>query len=165
MTSSIAKRTGKFVIIGIILSLFNFAIYTFLARVIFNSNELLWLDSIISYILATILAFFLHSRITWRERHPTKKGVFMFFFWNLITAIIISPVFTWLFSQLKPFYEFIFGITSAIHLPFDYNFIESTTVFCLTTCVTMILNFLFYDKLVFGEQKEQNDQKDHVEKA
>lgn len=159
MTTSTAKRTGKFAIIGIILALFNFAIYTFLARVIFNSNELLWLDSIISYILATFLAFLLHSRITWKERHPTKMGVVMFFVWNLITAIIISPFFTWLFSNIKPFYEFIFNISNSLNLPFDYNFIESTSIFCLTTCVTMVLNFIFYDKLVFGEtdKKEQND--------
>ena len=161
MTTSTAKRTGKFAIIGIILALFNFAIYTFLARIIFNSNELLWLDSIIAYSLATILAFFLHSRVTWKERPPTKHGIIMFFVWNLITAVLISPFFTWLFSLIKPFYEFVFQISQAIHLPFDYNFIESTTIFCLTTCVTMILNYIFYDKLVFGKEKEST----HEEKT
>ena len=154
MTNPTAKRTGKFIIIGTILALFNFAIYTFLARVIFNSNELLWLDSIISYILATVLAYFLHSRITWKERHPTKKGVAMFFLWNLITAILISPFFTWLFGNIKPLYEFLFNISNSLHLPFDYNFIESTSIFCLTTCVTMVLNFIFYDRLVFGSKEE-----------
>ena len=168
MTTSTAKRTGKFAIIGIILALFNFAIYTFLARIVFNSNELLWLDSIISYILATILAYILHSRVTWKERQPTKKGIVMFFVWNLITAILISPFFTWLFGFIKPFYEFLFSISTALSLPFDYNFIESTSIFCLTTCVTMVLNFIFYDKLVFGEtdKKEQNDKtakKDHAD--
>ena len=160
MSDSTLKRAGKFTIIGIILTLFNFCIYTFLARVIFNSNELLWLDSIISYILATVLAYILHSRITWRERQPDKHGIFMFFLWNIITAVIISPFFTWFFGLLKPLYEFIFNITSSINLPFDYNFIESTTIFIFTTCVTMILNYLFYDKLVFGQKGVKHEKSD-----
>ena len=146
-------RVGKFAIIGIILSLFNFAIYTFIARIVFNSNELLWLDSIISYALATILAFILHSKITWKERPVTKYGIMMFFFWNGITAIAISPFFTWLFGYITPVYEAIFQLCNNLHLPFDYNFVESTGIFCFTTAVTMILNYLFYDKLVFGNTK------------
>ncbi|MBR6505966.1 glycosyltransferase [Candidatus Saccharibacteria bacterium] len=146
------KRIGKFAIIGIILALFNFVIYTFLARVIMNSNELLWLDSIIAYLLAAILAYILHSKITWKERYPGQFGVIKFLLWNGITAIIISPLFTWLFQLITPLYKFIFNISTTLNLPFDYNFIESTGVFILTTCVTMILNYLFYDKLVFGQK-------------
>lgn len=93
-SSKTTTRVGKFAIIGAILALFNFAIYTFLARIVFNTNELLWLVSIISYALATILAYFLHSTITWKERHITKRGILMFFLWNGLTAIIISPLFT-----------------------------------------------------------------------
>ena len=155
MERKTAQRIGKFTIIGIILTVFNFVIYTFLARVIFNNNELLWVISIISYALATILAYILHSKITWKERPVTKHGILMFFIWNGITAIAISPFFTWLFGFIKPFYEFIFNISVAIHLPFDYNFIESTTIFCLVGAITMILNYLFYDKLVFGKEKHE----------
>lgn len=70
-------------------------------------------------------------------------------------AIIISPFFTWLFQSITPLYKFAFDISSAINLPFDYNFVESTGVFVLTACVTMTLNYLFYDKLVFGNTKEK----------
>ena len=143
-------RKLKFILVGAALALFNFLIYTFLARVIFNSNDLLWLASIIAYIIAAFLAYFLHSKITWRDRHPTKTGIVGFFFWNFLTALLISPFFTWLFTLLTPLYEFCFNISSSISLPFDYNFIESTAVFCLTTLVTMILNFFFYDRLVFN---------------
>ena len=151
--NSTKSRTIKFALVGSFLALANFAIYTFLARVIFSSNELLWLDSLISYLLATFLAYFMHSRITWKERHPGQFGVIKFFLWNFLTALLISPFFTWLFKLITPFYEFIFNISTAIHLPFDFNFIESTGVFVLTTCVTMILNYFFYDKLVFGTAK------------
>ena len=156
-TNVAAKRIGKFAIIGIILALFNFLIYTLLARVIMNTNELLWFDSIIAYCLSAILAYILHSKITWKERGPTKSGIINFFLWNGAMAIIISPFFTWFFQQITPLYQFVFNISSNINLPFDYNFIESTGVFILTTCVTMILNYLFYDKLVFGKTKNQKD--------
>lgn len=156
------QRIGKFTIIGIILTIFNFLIYTFLARVIFNSNELLWLDSIISYALATILAYFLHSRITWKERPVTTHGIIMFFVWNGITAIAISPLLTWLFAFITPFYEFVYNISAAIHLPFDYNFVESTTIFVLVGAITMILNYLFYDKLVFGDSKNHPKKEAHA---
>lgn len=159
-------RVGKFAIIGLVLSIFNFVIYTLLARFIFSNNELLWICSVISYSLATILAYILHSRITWKERPVSTRGIVMFFVWNSITAFIISPFFTWLFTFLTPLYQFAFSISEAIHLPFDYEFIESTGVFVLTNIITMILNYIFYDKLVFGDSnkkpskstpKEQND--------
>lgn len=76
----------------------------------------------------------------------------MFFFWNGVCAVIISPLLTWLFSLMTPIYEFLFTLSKAIFLPFDYNFIESTFIFIFTTCVTMVLNYLFYDRLVFGDQ-------------
>lgn len=147
------KRVGKFTIIGIVLSIFNFLVYTFLARIIFSGNELLWLDSMISYALATILAYLLHSKITWKERYPGQSGIIKFFLWNFITALLVSPFFTWLFGFLTPLYQGIHQLSTNLSLPFDYNFIESTGIFCLTTAVTMVLNYLFYDKLVFGTLK------------
>ena len=160
--TNLAKRTGKFAIIGIILALFNFLIYTFLARVVFKNNDFLWFNSIVAYILATFLAYFLHSRITWKERTPTKPGIVMFFVWNFVTALAISPFFTIFFKLMTPLYQFAHGITSAIGLPFDYNFVESTGVFCLTTLVTMVFNFLFYDKLVFGNIKFKKPTKNQI---
>ena len=151
-----AKRAGKYVIIGIVLTAFNFLVYTLLARIIFNNNELLWLDSMISYILATFLAYILHSKITWKERDPGKTGIIKFFAWNLITALAISPFLTWLFSLITPVYEFAFNISTNLGLPFDYTFIESTGIFGFTTIITLTLNYLFYDKLVFESQPPAN---------
>ena len=149
-------RIGKFAIIGIILALFNFVIYTFLARVIFNSNELLWLDSIISYGLATILAYILHSKITWKERNVTKHSIIRFFIWNALLTFIINPGLTQLFSLFTPLYNFAYSIISALHLPFSYEFTLTTGAFVLTAIVTMILNFLFYDRFVFGKSNPSN---------
>ena len=75
-------RVGKFAVIGIVLTLFNFAIYTSLARLVFKDNSWLWVASAISYTASALLAYVLHSKITWKERPITKRGVAMFFLWN-----------------------------------------------------------------------------------
>ena len=160
----ISTRVSKYVVIGIILTLFNFLIYTLIARYFIKNNDLLWVSSLIGYVCATILAFFLHSRITWQERHPSKLGVFNFFAWNFFTALVISPFCTWLFHLITPFYRLIFNISTFLHLPFDYEFIESTTIFVLVGIITMILNYLFYDNLVFGKYATKTPRKVNHEK-
>ena len=49
-------RVGKFAVIGIVLTLFNFAIYTSLARLVFKDNSWLWVASAISYTASALLA-------------------------------------------------------------------------------------------------------------
>ncbi len=148
--SSLPARLTKYTLIGLVLTLFNFLVYTFLAQVVIGDNDLLWLATGISYLLSTFLAYFLHSRITWRERPISRHGVLMFFVWNLLTALVISPFATWIFGFFTPLYELAYRCTSALHLPLTYDFVESTGIFCLTTLVTMTLNYLCYDRLVFG---------------
>lgn len=149
-----SKLAGRYLIIGVILTVFNYILYTILARII-NNNGILWVSTLISTTITIFLAYILHSRITWKERDPGKLGVYKFFIWNIIIAVAISPFLTWVFSLITPLYEFAYNISSAIHLPFDYNFVQSTGAFVLTTIITMVLNFLFYDKFVFGKKKEE----------
>lgn len=148
--TAIAKRTGKYVINGVILTGFNFLIFTVLERTVFAGNDFLWVDTIISYTFATFLAYFLHSKITWRERNPGKIGIIKFFAWNFLAAFLISPLLTYLFGFFTPLYEFAFNVSSNLGLPFDYDLVESTVIFVLVTLIIMVLNYLFYDKIVFG---------------
>lgn len=148
-------RASKYTVVGIVLTIFNFGLYTLIARLIDN-NDFLWLSTLISTAATTILAYILHSKITWKERNPGKSGIYKFFIWNALCAIIIGPFFTWVFSIITPLYEFAYNISTAIHLPFDYNFVQSTGVFILTSIITMILNYLFYDKLVFGKSNNKS---------
>lgn len=154
-------RASKFILIGIILTIFNFIIFSILARII-NNNDLLWVDSGISYVAATFLAYFLHSKITWKERTPSKTSIVKFFIWNFLTALAISPFFTWLFGFFTPIYQSAHQISTFLHLPFDYDFVESTGIFCLVTIITMTLNFFFYDKLVFGDTKNSKDHDEEI---
>ena len=149
-----SKRATRYFIIGVFLTLFNYVLYAFLANVILKDNNLLWLASLIGTLITTLLAYLLHSKITWKERHITKTSIYKFFIWNLLLAFVFYPILTQLFSLITPLYEFAYNISSAIHLPFTYDFVLSTGAFVLASCITMILNYLFYDKFVFGKRKD-----------
>lgn len=150
-----SKRATRFFIIGVILTLINYALYAVLANLIFKNSNLLWLASLIGTFITTFIAYFLHSRITWKERIITKTAIYKFFTWNLILAFVIYPVLTQLFSLITPLYELAFNISNALHFPFSYEFILSTGAFVLASCITMILNYLFYDKFVFGKKEKK----------
>lgn len=149
------EHAGRYLFIGIILTIFNYGTYAILANLIINNSDLLWLSMFISTALTTILAYILHSKITWKERDPGKSGIYKFFLWNIILTFFINPFFTQMFSYITPLYDFAFNISESLHLPFSYDFIQSTGAFILTAIVTMIINFLFYDKFVFGKNKTQ----------
>ena len=72
---------------------------------------------------------------------------------NAHTLLLVF--FLTLFSLITPLYEFAYNICTAIHLPFTYEFVLTTGAFALTSIVTMILNFLFYDKFVFGKTNKK----------
>lgn len=150
-----SRHASRYLIIGIILAIFNFGTYTLIARLIINNNDLLWLSNLIATALTTILAYILHSRITWKERTPDKSGIYKFFIWNILLTFPISPGLTWLFGLPTAIYNLIYDISTSIHLPFDYAFIESTSIFILVNIIIMIMNFLFYDRFVFGKSKNK----------
>lgn len=149
----------RYLIIGICLTLFNYGLYTIIANLIINNNSLLWLSSFIATFFTTILGYILHSKITWKERKITKTAIYKFFIWNAISTFVINPGFTQLFSLITPLYEFTHNICQNLHLNFSYEFIQSTGAFILTGVVTMIMNFLFYDRFVFGKKNQKKEEK------
>lgn len=149
---STKKRAGIYFIIGVTITVSNYLLYTLIANLLIKDNNLLWLSTLIATVIITFLAYFLHSRITWKERMITKTTIYRFFIWNLLLAIIINPFFTQFFSIFTPLYDFAKSITDAMHLNFSYDFIQSTGAFVLAGVVIMIINFLFYDKFVFEKR-------------
>ncbi len=150
-----SEHAARYVVIGMIITIFNYFVYTLLSNIIINNNDLLWLSTLISTTITTLLAFFLHSKITWKERPITKTAKYKFFIWNLTGAFAIGPLLTQLFSLFTPIYEFAYQIIEALHIPFSYEFTLTTGVFVLTSAVYMVLNFFLYDKFVFGRSKKQ----------
>jgi len=150
-----SKHAGRYLIIGTSLAIFNFGFYTILANLIIKNNDFLWLSTFISTLVTTILAYILHSKITWKERPISKATIYKFFIWNIILTVAINPIFTQLFSLITPLYQLAFNIFQNLHIPFSYEFTLTTGAFLLTAVVTTILNFFFYDKFVFGKSKSQ----------
>ena len=147
-----SKRTVRYILVGIIITVFNYGFYAILANLIINNNDLLWLSSLISTAAAILVAYLLHSKITWKERGVTKTSIIKFFIWNVFLAVAVGPWLTQLFSLFTPLYEFAYNICTAIHLPFSYEFVLTTGAFVLTSLVVLILNFFFYDRFVFGKK-------------
>ena len=150
-----SEHAIRYVLVGTFITLFNYALFAILSNLIIKNNNLLWLSSLIATTITTVVAYIAHSKITWKERTVTKHSIIRFFIWNAMLAIIISPVLTQFFSIFTPLYEFTYNITNAIHFPFTYEFVLTTGAFILTSIVIMIINFLFYDKVVFGKTKSQ----------
>lgn len=157
------NKIFKFVGVGITVTLIDYLVYSFVMMVLFGGNtDLVWLGSIISGIVGTIAAYILHSNITWRGRDPGKYGVLKFFGWNVLLVAAIRPLLTLFFGLLDGLYEFAFMITDGIGIPFTFEFVESTGIYVLMTVVIMVLNFLFYDRVVFGEVKHKDNGKKKV---
>ena len=152
-----SKHAARYLIVGLSVTIFNYVLYTLLSNVIINNNDFLWLSTLISTAITTIVAYILHSKITWKERNITKTAIYKFFIWNAILTVAIGPGRTQLFSLLTPLYDLAFNISSAINLPFTYEFVLTTGDFVLTSAVIMLINFLFYDKFVFGKDKAKKD--------
>lgn len=148
-----SRHATRYLIVGISLTVFNYILYTILANLVINNNDYLWLSTFISTTFTTILAYILHSKITWKERTVTKTAIYKFFIWNALLTIAIGPWLTQLFSFITPLYDLASNISQAINLPFTYEFIQSTGAFILTSLIVMILNFLFYDRFIFGKTK------------
>lgn len=149
-----SKHATRYLLVGITITIFNYGFYTLLANIIINNNDFLWLSSFISTAVTTLVAYLLHSKITWKERPIEKRALIRFLIWNALLAVAIGPWLTQLFSLLTPLYELAYNIFATLHIPFSYEFTLTTGAFVLTSIVTMILNFFFYDRFVFG--KPQN---------
>ena len=155
-----SRHATRYFFVGVGVTLFNYALYAILANLVIRNNDLLWLSNFIATAVTVIVAYLAHSKITWKERQVTKASIIRFFIWNAMLTIAIAPGFTQLFSLFTPLYDFAFNISSALHLPFSYDFVLTTGAFVLTSIVIMILNFLFYDKFVFHKRKETTDAKE-----
>lgn len=147
----------RYFVVGVSLAIFNYGFYSILANLIINNNDYIWLSSIISTVVTTILAYILHSKITWKERGITKTAIYKFFIWNALLAFAIGPWITQLFSLITPLYDLAYNICQNLHINFTYEFVQSTGAFILGAIITMILNYLFYDKFVFGKSKKQEE--------
>ena len=146
----LGKRILKFIGVGLACTAVDYAVYAFCVMVLFGGNtDMAGVGTVISGTVATFAAFILHSKITWRTRNPGKLGIVKFFLWNAFVVIAVRPVLALFFGLFGGLYEFGFMIFGGLGM--TYEFVESTGIFGLVLAVTMVLNYVFYDRIVFGQ--------------
>lgn len=156
------KKVGKFFGLGVATTLIELVFYTITARIIGN-NDHLWIATLVGGVLGTIVSFFLNSKLIWKNSKSGKREAAVFFAYNIVKTFTLKEFLTWAFAFLTPVYQFAFSICEFLHLPFDYDFVESTGIFGFTALVCMFVTYLTYDKIVFKNKKEERGEKKDVE--
>ena len=147
------KKFSKFFGLGIITTLIEYVFFTLVARLM--SNDFLWLATLIGGIAGVIASFILNTKFVWTDKKSGKQEIIEVFGYGMIKTFLLKEGFTFLFKLLTPVYQFAYTISSAIKLPFDYAFIESTGVFCFTALATMMITYFVYNKLIFTKKKDE----------
>lgn len=150
-----ALKLIKFASVGFTSAAIDYAIYEVIVLLFFKGNiDMAGVSAIISGITSTFVAYFLHSRITWKTRDPGKYGIIKFFIWNILVVVFLRPFLTFFFGLFTGVHQFVYVVVGWIPLFSSFNFVQTTTIYVLMTLVTMTLNFIFYEKIVFGSKKE-----------
>ncbi|MBR3594733.1 GtrA family protein [Candidatus Saccharibacteria bacterium] len=149
------KQKGKYFIFGVLNTVINYGMYEALALLVFKEDGQLWIATLISGAISIFIGYFLHSRFTWKDREVGKKQLGKFFIWNVLLNVAVRPLLTAFFGLFGFLYKFAFDICQGIGLGFSYEFVETTGNYVLMTAVTMVINFLVYDKFVFGTKREK----------
>ena len=157
------KQKGRYLIFGVLNTAINYGMYEALALLVFTAENQLWIATLISGAVSIFVGYFLHSKFTWKYREVGKKELGKFFIWNVIMNIAVRPALTWFFGLFGFLYKFAFDICQAIGIGFSYEFVESTGNYVLMTAVVMVINFLVYDKFVFGKTKTSSKPKEEPE--
>ncbi len=148
------KQKGKYLIFGVLNTVINYGMYEALALLVFKEEGQLWIATLISGAISIFVGYFLHSKFTWKDREVGKKQLGKFFIWNVLLNVAVRPLLTTFFGLFGFLYKFAFDICQGIGFGFSYEFVETTGNYVLMTAVTMVINFLVYDKFVFGTKRE-----------
>ena len=158
MEKTTVKKAGEknkiitFVVAGICITLFDFIVYNVVILLFKWVANVLLLAACASGAFATLLAYFLHKNFTWKDRKTNRRTILYFFAWNIALVLLVRPILVWFFESIGGFYEFCFEISNWLRLPFSFDFIRSTGIYGLMSVVTMTLNFIGYEKIVFGQK-------------
>lgn len=147
------KKFSKFFGIGVITTLIEYIIFTIVARIL--GNDFLWLATLLGGIVGIIAGFILNTKFVWADKKAGKQEMVEVFGYGMLKTFLLKEGFTFLFKLITPVYQFAYTISSAIKLPFDYDFVESTGVFCFTALATMMITYLVYNKLIFTKKKDE----------
>ncbi len=140
--------------VGILNTLLDFGFYTLLTLTVLRSDSQIGLAGIASGTFALVCAFLTHSLITWRGSHIGPKTLAKFFVFTGFGMWVIRPLLLALFIQLNGLYQWVYGISQALDLPFSYDFVANTGAFGFMVIILLAYNFLTYDRFVFNKSSD-----------
>lgn len=144
------KRIGIFAIVGVLNTIFDYVLFMIFAG--FLSNVL---ASMASATFAMVVSFFLHKRFTWGDRKTSRSSMIQFI---AVTALVmwgIRPVVIWgLTAASTGFMEPLYGFAHFILGFLSYDFVVKTGIFAIATLVTLTVNYIVYNKIIFRNEKE-----------
>lgn len=161
------RKFGRYFIFGVLNTAINYGMYEVLALTIFSGDQQLKYATLVSGVVSVFVGYFLHSKFTWKEQGFKTDQAVKFVACNGVMALGIKPLLTlglegkW----LDPLYDFAHNILQMIPIGLaksimTYDFVKSTGVYVLMTAVVMILNFLVYDRFVFGKKTAKKNHKE-----
>ena len=159
------RQKGKYFVFGLLNTGINYGIYEALALLVFTEENQLWIATLISGAISIFVGYFLHSRFTWKDREVKKKQLGKFFIWNVVMNVAIRPLLTMFFGLFEFLYKFAFDICQSVGIGFSYEFVETTGNYVLMTAVVMVINYLVYDKFVFGTKREKKSSSGRAEQG
>ncbi len=154
------ERIFKYIGVGVTATVIDFAVYTLLMAIFQQEAGMRLVAQTAAGVVSTISAYFMHSRITWRAHDPGKRGVAMFFIWNALTVLVTRNLLFTVLGACTGIYQFAYTFLS---WGFSYEAVESTGVYILVTLVTMTLNYLVYDRLVFSGDKDKAEGDEEID--
>ena len=154
--SDLSARILRFFVVGVLLTLIDYIIYQVALEILFGGdNKMIWLATIISGVIATVIAYFMHKNITWKRKTVNKSHIVRFFVWNAIMALMLRPLIANFFGLFGGLYQLGTGILNWMGIGCTYDFVERNAIYVLMIAVAMTLNYLVYDRFVFGKRAEE----------
>lgn len=150
------QQAIRFVAVGLFTTTVDYIIYELCLVFLLGGNaELASFASMMSGTISTFVAFFMHKNVTWKAKQVRRANILRFFGWNAILVLLVRPNLIEMLGCLDFIYQLAFNICQFIHLNFSWDFVKSTGIYAIMTVIIMVVNFMVYDKFVFGEHKKK----------
>lgn len=149
------SKLVRYLVSGVTATVVDYGVYELLVLLVFRSANGAAASASIAGVIGIFVAYFLHSRLTWREREPGRFGVAKFVLWNLAVMVGLRPILVTMLGWMGWLYDWVYSVCGWMGVGFSHDFVTSTGIYILMTMITAVLNFLFYDRVVFGKKDKR----------
>jgi len=134
--------------IGVFNTLFDIVIYT----VILDINHSIVIANVVSTSLALIGSYFLNSRLTFKNKHWTKRNFALFVVVTLFGLWVLQTIIIYLITH------FLDGVTPSNWRAFGYfsHVAQQVLPKLLATGITFVWNYEWYSKVIFRAEPKQD---------